>query len=427
MKKFLLAGLTAALVFGCADSDSNSNNNANNGNGNGNGNDNLNRLEKALTAADLIQLNADETDAYVKALNTFTLNLSGKITKADQNTVMSAFSLHTALDMLYQGSVDNTKKELSEVLGLDADLEKQAKLGAGMRNLLRFDGQYQDAQMTIANRIFLDKNMSIKEAYAKVLLDKYHAPVEIVEFAKKVETAKNINEYVRVNTLEMIPEIVQPEDVEPLSIALVNAIALKAQWLDAFPDGNTRKDNFTAHDGSSVEKEFMADKRSIQYHQVAGQYEAVSLDYKNNKYQMLFVLPTESIDKVVFTADTFAELHKGLNQSQARRIDLKIPKVKIDSGRMELDDTLKAMGLTSMYKGGLNNISDSLRVHFVMQKAVIEWSEKETKAAAATIVGGVNSMPPGEEIKKFHLDKPFAYYLVHKASGAILFHGQYVK
>ena len=61
-------------------------------------------------------------------------------------------------------------------------------------------------------------------------------------------------------------------------------------------------------------------------------------------------------------------------------------------------------------------------------KAVIEVSEESTEAAAATAVGVqiTSAAPKPVEPLQFRVDRPFLYYLVDDATGAVLFQGRVV-
>jgi serpin B len=57
----------------------------------------------------------------------------------------------------------------------------------------------------------------------------------------------------------------------------------------------------------------------------------------------------------------------------------------------------------------------------VSHRAVIEVSEEGTEAAAATAVFMLSSGP-----RAFHVNRPFLFYIVDDATGAILFQGRIV-
>jgi serpin B len=64
----------------------------------------------------------------------------------------------------------------------------------------------------------------------------------------------------------------------------------------------------------------------------------------------------------------------------------------------------------------------------IVHKAVIEVSEEATEAAATTAIGVriTSAAPKPVEPLQFRVDRPFLYYLVDDATGAVLFQGRVV-
>ena len=61
------------------------------------------------------------------------------------------------------------------------------------------------------------------------------------------------------------------------------------------------------------------------------------------------------------------------------------------------------------------------------EAAADESVEESTEAAAATAIGiSVASAPPPAEPIQFRVDRPFLYFLVDDATGAVLFQGRVV-
>jgi len=80
---------------------------------------------------------------------------------------------------------------------------------------------------------------------------------------------------------------------------------------------------------------------------------------------------------------------------------------------------------------GLTGVSPQVAptaIDQIVHKAVIEVSEEATEAAAATAIGiRVTSIAPKRaEPLQFRVDRPFLYYLVDDATGAVLFQGRVV-
>jgi serpin B len=65
-----------------------------------------------------------------------------------------------------------------------------------------------------------------------------------------------------------------------------------------------------------------------------------------------------------------------------------------------------------------------LRIGEIAHRAVIDVDEDGTEAAAATAVVFLSSAMRSQE--PFRVDRPFLYYIVDDATGAILFQGRVV-
>lgn len=66
----------------------------------------------------------------------------------------------------------------------------------------------------------------------------------------------------------------------------------------------------------------------------------------------------------------------------------------------------------------------SLKVDQIRHNAVIAVDEQGTEAAVATAVTVMMTSAPSSEPEQLHVDRPFLFYLVDDATGAILFQGR---
>jgi serpin B len=116
--------------------------------------------------------------------------------------------------------------------------------------------------------------------------------------------------------------------------------------------------------------------------------------------------------------------------------NLMLPRFKIEY-TANLKDVFQRAGMTlpfdeqrSDFAGltGLPPRSAPTAIDQIVHRAVIEVSEEATEAAAATAVGirVTSAMPKPVEPLQFRIDRPFLYYLVDDATGAVLFQGRIV-
>jgi serpin B len=129
-------------------------------------------------------------------------------------------------------------------------------------------------------------------------------------------------------------------------------------------------------------------------------------------------------------------LHKHLPRSTVRVGKLRLPKFKFSFGK-DMAGVLRELGLKEAFDLGKADLSDMaedgaegkrrIALQNVIQKAVIEVNEEGTEAAAATtlemeIESCLYPPPPVD----FIADHPFAFFVIEKRSGAILFAGHVV-
>ena len=115
--------------------------------------------------------------------------------------------------------------------------------------------------------------------------------------------------------------------------------------------------------------------------------------------------------------------------SQVNKLDVKLPKFKMEYGTKRLNDALTNLGMGVAFDMDVANFSGiapidpwNLYLDFVDHKAFIEVSEKGTEAAATTVVGiALTSASP-----MFYVNRPFFFVIRDDRSHSILFMGKIV-
>ena len=156
---------------------------------------------------------------------------------------------------------------------------------------------------------------------------------------------------------------------------------------------------------------------------------AIRIPYAAPQLSMVVVLPDkiDGLDGVGSRleggalAGLFARL-----RSTERHVDLRLPRFKAKS-EVKLKDHFRALGMAQAFDeakadfSGMTGGSRGIYIEDVMHRAVIEVAEEGTEAAAATSVTMLTSGPPA-----FHVNRPFAFYIVEGTTNAILFQGRIV-
>jgi serpin B len=229
---------------------------------------------------------------------------------------------------------------------------------------------------------------------------------------------------------------------------LANAIYFKGRWEDPFEKHYTMVDKFHRLDGTKVDVPFMRafGSQLIACHKgfkvLQLRYEQGELQAQDHPapiYSMCIFLPDARdglrrlTDKIAGKPDF---LHKHLPRSTVRVGKLRLPKFKFSFGK-DMAGVLRELGLKEAFDLGKADLSDMaedgaegkrrIALQNVIQKAVIEVNEEGTEAAAATtlemeIESCIYPPPPVD----FVADHPFAFFVIEKGSGAILFAGHVV-
>ena len=156
---------------------------------------------------------------------------------------------------------------------------------------------------------------------------------------------------------------------------------------------------------------------------------AASLPYADDSLSLVVVVPDAGQFSQVessLDANTLGTLVAGLTSQEV----FGCPAPLQGRDRNELNDLLKALGMTSAFTQGIADFSgmdgtQNLFIWEVMHKAFIDVAERGTEAAAATavVMNGDASAPPAPELV-LTADRPFLYFLRDKPTGAILFMGR---
>ena len=161
--------------------------------------------------------------------------------------------------------------------------------------------------------------------------------------------------------------------------------------------------------------------------------EVIELPYAGDSLSMFIILPDRPT--------TLAELENSLTfddlvnvrqkfQMTSGQVTLFLPKFRLDE-RLNLAQLLAAMGMRDLFTEGVADLSGidgsrELYVSEVLHRAVVEVNEEGTEAAAVTAmnmtIGG-----PGRSSRLFRADRPFLFFIQHRATKSVLFLGRLVR
>ena len=353
---------------------------------------------------DLSSQNADVTD--------FAIRLFKASEESGKNTLISPLSVLCALAMTANGAEEATLEQMEEVLGMTTE-ELNLYLYSYMQNL----PQGEKYKLSLANSIWFteDERFTVNQDFLQTNADYYGADIYKAPFND--QTCKDINNWVKQNTDEMIPEILDEISADAI-MYLVNALAFEAEWSEIYEKQQVRDGKFTKEDGTKQDVELM--------YGVEGTYledenaTGFKKYYKGGKYAFVAMLPNEGVSVSDYVASLNGEsLNAMLNNTQHTTVHTAIPKFETEYN-VEMSAILKDMGMTKAFdiynadfEGLGTSTAGNIFINSVLHKTFISVGEKGTKAGAATIVemnDGAAAEP--QEPKEVYLDRPFVYMLI---------------
>ena len=353
---------------------------------------------------DLGSQNADVTD--------FAIRLFKASEESGKNTLISPLSVLCALAMTANGAEEETLAQMEEVLGMTTE-ELNLYLYSYMQNL----PQGEKYKLSLANSIWFteDERFTVNHDFLQTNANYYGADIYKAPFDK--QTLKDINNWVKQNTDEMIPEILDQIPSEAI-MYLVNALAFEAEWSEIYEKHQVKDGEFTKEDGTKQDVKFMygSEGTYLEDEKATGFMKR----YKGGKYAFVAMLPNEGVSVSEYIASLDGEsLNALLANPQYATVHTSIPKFETEY-KVEMSEILKSMGMTEafdMYNADFEGLGTStggnIYISRVLHKTFISVGEKGTKAGAATVVemkDGAAAEPT--EPKEVYLDRPFVYMLV---------------
>lgn len=359
---------------------------------------------KVSALDDLSSQNADVTD--------FAIRLFKASEENGRNTLISPLSVLCALAMTANGAEEETLEQMEAIFGMTTE-ELNLYLYSYMQSL----PQGEKYKLSLANSIWFTENerFTVNQDFLQTNADYYGADLYKAPFND--QTCKDINNWVKQNTDEMIPKIldwVPPEAV----MYLVNALAFEAEWSEIYEKHQVRDGEFTKEDGTTQDVEFMYGSQGtyLEDEKATGFMKY----YKGGKYAFVAMLPKEGVSVSDYIASLDGEsLSALLANPQYATVYTSIPKFETEYD-VEMSGILEQMGMpkafdpdNAEFEGLGTSIDGNIYISLVLHKTFISVGEKGTKAGAATVVEMANgtAMEPTDP-KEVYLDKPFVYMLV---------------
>ena len=357
--------------------------------------------------------------------NDFACKLFRTINKQKKgSTIVSPISVSYVLGMLNEGADGETRRQITDVLGLGDSVQEINEYFKKMMG----DAQSVDPSVKLknANCIYCKLGKSINPKYKADMQNYYGANVEAINFNSS-NIVDKINSWSKAHTDGMIPKLLKKDELKPRAVMyLLNAIYFKASWTDQFDPESTRDLDFITLDGKTVKRPMMH-RRGIVAYGKNDLCKMLCLPYGNKAYRMVVLLPNEgkTTDDIIRNLSA-QKLKEWQSQMRTEEVDVLMPRFTTES-ETHLKNILSSMGMPLAFGGNAefpNMIQkEGLSVSMMKQKAKIEVNEEGAEAAAVTIAETISFGM--HDYEYFYATRPFVYYIMEKSTGAIYFMGIY--
>ncbi|MBP1705521.1 MAG: peptidase [Chloroflexi bacterium] len=395
------------------------------------------------------------------AINAFGLDLYKRVDKKAGNVVVSPASIAIALAMARAGARGETAAQMDAVMRSLGTDKLASALNALDRALSSRNGTFEvmggeaatkgEVILRQANSVFAQRDLPIEPAFLDALASRFGAGVRLADFKTEAsrETARRlINAWVKRQTMDRIPELLLPPDLDDLTRAvLVNALYLKAPWRNPFDLADTAPGRFTRLDGSRVSVPMMKLTRcqmggycDLPYAAGSG-WRAVELPFLGDQLAMTIIVPTNlpAFEKkltpkvlagIIGSLRTEPPGSENHEYGLVYDVQLTMPRFGVDT-RYQLGHTLEAMGMplafdpaTADFTGIATPPEGPLYIKKVVHQANIDVDEKGATASAATAIVMAAGGGPDTKPITFKVDRPFLFLLRDVPTGTILFLGR---
>ncbi len=352
------------------------------------------------------------SDVDSSLLTDFAVRLFQASIEEGENTLISPLSVMSALAMTANGAKKDTLSQMESVLGMSTD-----ELNKHLYSYINALPQGENYKLNLANSIWFtdDERFTVKEGFLQINADYYGADIYKSPFDNT--TLKDINNWVKDKTEDMIPEILDKIPQNAV-MYLINALAFEAEWANIYKENQVRDGVFTLENGTTQGVTFMYGEESS-YLEDDNAFGFLKY-YQDGKYAFVALLPKENVSVSEYVKSLDGEyLNRLLENPLETTVSTAIPKFETEYST-EMSEVLSEMGMPDAFDKDKANFvglgtstGGNIYINRVLHKTFISVAEKGTKAGAATVVEAVKECAVAmEEPKIVYLDRPFVYMLI---------------
>ncbi|XP_051923185.1 heparin cofactor 2 [Hippocampus zosterae] len=355
-------------------------------------------------------------------------SLRNDVNQSD-NILLAPAGISIAMGMMSLGGGPETQEQIYKVLGFAEFVNASSHYdNSTVHKLFRklthrlFRRNYGYTLRSV-NDVYVNKNISVKDAFRAETKAYYFAEPQSVDFGDPAFLNK-ANRRILKLTKGLIKEPLKSVDPN-MVLMLLNYLYFKGTWEQKFPKEMTHYRNFRVNDKTNVRVPMMTNKGN---YLAAADHELdcdiLQLPYSGH-ISMLIALPR----KITGMRNLEQEIsptvvNKWLKNMTNRTREVVLPRFKLEQN-YDLIVNLKEMGLTDLFQDDADfsgMTSDKVVLNWLKHQGTITVNEEGTEAAALTQVG---FMPLSSQIR-FVVDHPFLFLIYEHRTDCVVFMGRVV-
>jgi len=248
-----------------------------------------------------------------------------------------------------------------------------------------------------------------------------HYATEVLPLPDKA----SIDQWVSESTAGRIPTLAT-QDLDEISLLLVNCLYLKVDWQEPFEIKDTRPEAFHGA-GWTHDVPTMHQEGGMLYAAGPG-YQVVELPYREDRLVFDCILPDRPGGLAKLEVELkWEKLAETLARLERASINLSMPRFEVQA-QLPAAVALKQLGLRQAFQPDAAQFSgistQPLFLSGVAQQTWLKVDEQGTEAAAVTEMIMVSATP--DPSRNFRVDHPFLFLIRDRTTGLILFMGRVV-
>ncbi|XP_073949386.1 plasminogen activator inhibitor 1-like [Choristoneura fumiferana] len=307
----------------------------------------------------------------------------------DSNIVISPTGIAGLLAMTLLGSAGRTYDELATALGFSQDILTNRANHENFGELLAGLNSNASSQTLYADAIFVDARAQLRALFREYLKRVYRGDALVTSFSDSGHAKDTINEWIKNNTNGRIEDFLKEPLPTQTKVVLLCALYFSGQWKHPFIPEYTVKMPFRSP-GGDVMADLMLNFGQFKYiFSVNDGLHMIALPYNDSTTTMYVLKPRfpkrTSLPELMSRLNC-SRINQLINQMETNKAVIRFPKIDIKSS-MNLEESLKALGLTSMFSPREANF------------ALMVKSEKEVDAKENDLIAKIRSGDRPKEIK----------------------------